>query len=32
MNSRLNEAKARANAELSFYADSNKLFGVKRVC
>ena len=28
-NSRLNEAKARANAELTFYADSGKLFGVK---
>lgn len=28
-NARLNEAKARANAELSFYADSGKLFGVK---
>lgn len=28
-NSRLNEANARANAELSFYADSGKLFGVK---
>ena len=28
-NSRLVEAKARANAELSFYTDSGKLFGVK---
>lgn len=28
-NSRLNEANARANAELSFYTDSGKLFGVK---
>lgn len=28
-NSRLNEANARANAELTFYADSGKLFGVK---
>ena len=28
-NARLNEAKARANAELNFYADSGKLFGVK---
>lgn len=28
-NARLNEANARANAELSFYADSGKLFGVK---
>ena len=28
-NSRLNEAKARANAELSYYADGGKLFGVK---
>jgi sulfide:quinone oxidoreductase len=28
-NSRLNEAKARSNAELTFYADSGKLFGVK---
>lgn len=29
VNSRLNEAKARANAELNFYTDSGKLFGVK---
>lgn len=29
MNSRLNEAKARANAELVYYADTNRLFGVK---
>lgn len=28
-NARLNEAKARENAELNFYADSGKLFGVK---
>ena len=28
-NARLNEANARANAELAFYADSGKLFGVK---
>ena len=28
-NARLNEANARANAELSFYTDSGKLFGVK---
>ena len=28
-NSRLVEAKARANAELSYYADGGKLFGVK---
>ena len=28
-NSRLNEANARKNAELTFYADSGKLFGVK---
>ncbi len=28
-NSRLTEANARANAELSFYTDSTKLFGVK---
>lgn len=28
-NARLNEANARANAELTFYADSGKLFGVK---
>ncbi len=28
-NSRLNEAKARANAELTYYADANRLFGVK---
>ena len=28
-NARLNEANARANAELVFYADSGKLFGVK---
>lgn len=28
-NSRLKEANARANAELSFYTDSGKLFGVK---
>lgn len=28
-NSRLNEANARANAELTFYTDSGKLFGVK---
>lgn len=28
-NSRLNEANARANATLSFFADSGKLFGVK---
>ena len=27
-NSRLNEASARANAELAFYTNSNKLFGV----
>lgn len=28
-NARLNEANARANAELTFYTDSGKLFGVK---
>lgn len=28
-NSRLNEANARANTELTFYTDSGKLFGVK---
>ena len=28
-NARLNEANARVNAELSFYTDSGKLFGVK---
>ncbi len=28
-NARLNEANARSNAELSFYTDSGKLFGVK---